>query len=158
MNCLNKTKKITLSGITIALYVVTMYFTQGFAFGQYQVRLSTSLYSLGYIFPFLVIPMGIANFISNTLMGGLGLFDMFGGAIVGIITTGLSALIKIYKLPKVLLIFPVLLIPSLMVPIWLSILLNLPYGILLSSLLIGQAISSVVGYILVIILEKRIHI
>jgi len=153
---LNKTKKITLSAMMIALYVVIMCFTQGFAFGQYQVRIATSLYSLGYMFPFLVIPMGVANLISNTLMGGLGMFDMLGGAIVGIIATGLTALIRKYKLPKILLLFPVALIPSLLVPIWLSILIHTPYMLLLVSLLVGQSIASGVGYVLVTVLEKRV--
>jgi len=153
---LNKTKKITLSAMMVALYVVIMYFTQGFAFGQYQIRIATSLYSLGYMFPFLVIPMGVANLISNTLMGGLGIFDMLGGAIVGIIATGLTALIRKYKLPKILLLFPVALVPSLLVPIWLSILIHVPYMVLLVSLLVGQSIASGIGYVLVSVLEKRV--
>lgn len=153
---MNKTKKITLSAMMVALYVVIMYFTQGFAFGQYQIRIATSLYSLGYMFPFLVIPMGVANLISNTLMGGLGIFDMLGGAIVGIIATGLTALIRKYKLPKILLLFPVALVPSLLVPIWLSILIHVPYMVLLVSLLVGQSIASGIGYVLVSVLEKRV--
>ena len=52
-NTMTKTRKITISAIVIALYVVIMVITQSFAFGAIQVRLATSLYSLSYIFPFL---------------------------------------------------------------------------------------------------------
>jgi hypothetical protein len=48
--------------------------TQSFAFGQYQIRISTALYGLSAIFPFLIVPFGLANMFSNLVMGGLGLW------------------------------------------------------------------------------------
>ena len=72
-------KKITVSAVVIAAYVVVMFLTQSFAFGQYQIRIATGLYALAAIYPFLILPLGLANFLSNTLMGGLGLPDMIGG-------------------------------------------------------------------------------
>ena len=41
------------------------------------------------LFPFLIIPLGIANCLSNTIMGGLGPLDMLGGGCVGILTCSL---------------------------------------------------------------------
>lgn len=151
---MNRTQKLTLSAMVIALYVIIMYVTQGFAFGQYQVRIATSLYGLGYLFPFLIVPLGVANLISNTLMGGLGILDMLGGAIVGLITTSLIVLVKKIKLPKLLIILPIALIPTLLVPMWLSFLIHVPYIILVISLFLGQVISGIVGYILVRTLER----
>lgn len=151
---MNKTRKLTISAMMITLFVVIMYFTQGFAFGQYQIRIATALYSLGYLFPFLVVPMGVANLISNTLMGGLGIFDMVGGAIVGLITTSLMVLIKRYRFPKMLVILPVTIVPTLLVPIWLSMLIHVPYVVLAISLAVGQGISAIVGYMLVRVLER----
>lgn len=145
-------KKITISGIVIALYVVIMFFTQGVAFGQYQIRLATSLYALAAIHPFLIIPLGIANFLSNTLMGGLGPLDMFGGLIAGILTASSCYLLR--KINITLVAIPVLLIPSLLVPIWLSYLLNLAYGALVLSVGIGQILPSIIGILLVKYLEK----
>lgn len=49
---LSKTRKLTISALCIALYVVIMIYTQSFAFGQYQIRIATSLYGLSAIFPF----------------------------------------------------------------------------------------------------------
>ncbi|SMC20732.1 Uncharacterized membrane protein [Clostridium acidisoli DSM 12555] len=147
-------KKICISGIVIAIYVVVMYFTQGFAFGQYQIRIATALYALGGIYPFLILPMGLSNLISNTLMGGLGPFDMFGGALVGIITTALVYLIRKLKLNDWFITLPVIFVPGLIVPIWLSYLTHTPYKILALSLCIGQIIPSIVGVLLVKQIKK----
>ena len=46
-------------------------------------------------------------------------------------------------------IVPVTLIPALVVSIWLSKLIGVPYVALASSLLVGQAIAGVVGALLV---------
>ena len=112
---ISNVKKITISGIVIAAYVVLMFLTQSFAFGQYQIRIATSIYALSSIFPFLIIPLGLANFLSNTLMGGLGLPDMIGGFIVGILTAGSCFYLR--KINSYLVALPILIIPTLCVPI-----------------------------------------
>lgn len=76
---MSRVQKLTFSAMVIALYVTVMYFTQSFSFGAYQIRIATALYALSYLFPFLVLPFGLANFIANMLFGGLGILDMFGG-------------------------------------------------------------------------------
>ena len=86
---MDRVQKMTFSAMVIALYVTVLYFTQSFSFGAYQIRIATALYALSYLFPFLVLPLGLANFIANMLFGGLGLLDMFGGCMVGIVTTSL---------------------------------------------------------------------
>ena len=91
-----QTQKLTIAGICIALYIAVMMCTQTFAFGQYQVRIATAMYGLSAIFPFLIVPFGIANVISNTIMGGLGPLDVIGGGIVGIVTTSVIVLAKKY--------------------------------------------------------------
>ena len=93
-----KTQKLTISAICIALYLVVMLCTQSFAFGQYQVRIATALYGLSYIFPFLVVPFGIANVISNLVMGGLGPVDAIGGFFMGVLTSGVIAMGRRYGL------------------------------------------------------------
>lgn len=141
-------KKITISALIIAIYVVVMYITQGFAFGQYQIRVATSLYALSYVYPFLVLPLGLANFLSNTIMGGLGIFDMLGGAVAGILTAGIVYLIRKYELNEWLIAVPIIFIPGLLVPVWLSYLLNLPYTALAISICIGQIIPGLLGVII----------
>jgi uncharacterized membrane protein len=124
-----------------------MYFTQSFAFGPYQVRIATSLYGLAYLFPFLILPLGIANFLSNVL-GGLGVVDMIGGCLVGILTSAIIVLVKQLNLPKWCCALPIILVPGTIVPIWLSVINHLPYGMLVASLSIGQVIPAVTGVIL----------
>jgi uncharacterized membrane protein len=136
------TKKLAISGLIIAIYVVVMYLTQSFAFGQYQVRIATGLYALAYHFPFLVIPLGAANLLSNTVMGGLGIYDMLGGFAVGLLTAGSIVLLKKVTKNRFIVLLPIAIIPSLVVPIWLSILLSIPYLILIVSVGVGQFISA----------------
>jgi uncharacterized membrane protein len=147
-------KKLTISSMIVAIYVVMMFLTQGFAFGQYQIRISTSIYAIAAIHPFLIIPLGIANCLSNILMGGLGPLDMIGGLVVGILTSSGCYLLR--KINIFLVGIPILLLPTLLVPLWLSYLLNIPYSILVISVGVGQIIPSIFGVILVKYLEKLI--
>lgn len=147
-----ETKKLAISGVVISAYIVVMFFTQSFAFGEYQIRIATSLYALSSIYPFLIIPLGMSNFMSNTLMGGLGLPDMIGGFFVGILTA--SGCYYLKKIHVYLVAIPILIIPTLLVPVWLSYLLHIPYLILVINIGIGQILPSIVGVMLVRYLEK----
>jgi uncharacterized membrane protein len=154
MQNLNRTKKLTVSAVVMALYVVLMYLTQSFSFGQYQVRIATALYALAYLFPFLTVPLGLANLLSNLMMGGFGFFDVFGGGLAGILTAGCCALLGKYRINRWLVALPVALIPALLVSTWLSYLLALPYVAMAASLLVGQIIAGLVGALLVRALWK----
>jgi uncharacterized membrane protein len=149
-----KTQKLTCSAVVIALYVVLMYLTQSFAFGQYQVRIATALYATAYLFPFLTVPLGLANLLSNLVLGGFGFFDIFGGGLAGILTAGGCALLGKFRCNRWLVILPVALIPALLVSTWLSYLLELPYTAMAASLLVGQIIAGFVGALLVRALWK----
>lgn len=157
MKNMSKTQKMTFSAMIIAIYVVIMFFTQSFAFGAYQIRIATAMYALSYLFPFLVIPLGLSNLISNMIMGGMGIFDIVGGCIVGIVTSGLIVQIRRLNLNKWLMIIPIILVPGLGVATWLSYLLNMPYSALALSLCIGQITPAICGVILVKALEKVLY-
>jgi len=154
MKNLNKTQKLTMSAIVMAVYIVVMFFTQSFAFLQYQVRIATAIYSVAYLFPFLVVPLGLANLLSNMLMGGLGFFDIVGGGLVGIATAGCCALLGKLKAPVWTTALPVFLIPALGVSLWLSGIIGVPYWALAASLLVGQGIAGIVGALLVKALKQ----
>ena len=153
---MSKTKKLTISAIVIALYVVIMTITQSFSFGAIQIRLATSLYALAYIFPFLVLPLGVSNLLSNMLLGGLSIFDILGGGFVGILTALLVYCVRKYKLNITLTILPIIFIPGLIVPIWLSMILNVPYSALAVSLCLGQVIPAILGSFLIKVLKDKI--
>ncbi|PWM78585.1 MAG: QueT transporter family protein [Phascolarctobacterium sp.] len=150
----SNTQKITIAGMCIALYIAIMLCTQSFAFGQYQVRIATAMYSLSAIFPFLILPFGLANIISNTIMGGLGPLDMIGGGIVGVVTTYLIAALKRRGCGNWCILMAITLVPGLGVPVWLSVLLDIPYLVLVSTLLVGQFVCGIAGMALVTALEK----
>lgn len=148
------TKKMTVCGLCLAVYIVVMLVTQGFAFGQYQIRIATAFYGLAAIFPFTVVVFGLANLISNFIMGGLGPIDAIGGCIVGLVTTGGIVLGKRLGLGNWIVIPFIALVPSLVVPLWLAPMLHLPYELLVSSRLFGQSISAFVSFFLVNALER----
>lgn len=151
---LTQTQKLTISGMVMALYIVVLGVTQGISFGAYQIRIATSLYALGWLYPFLVIPLGLANMLSNVLFGGLGPLDMIGGGLVGIATTFLITLIRKKNGNIWLAALPIFLLPGLGVPIWLSVLLNIPYLPLALNLCIGQIIPAICGVFLIRILSR----
>lgn len=146
---LSKTQKLTFSGAVMAIYIVLMYLTQSFAFGQYQVRIATAIYSVAYLFPFLVVPLGLANLLSNMLMGGLGFFDIVGGGLVGLLTAGSCAWLGRHRHSQWLTAVPIALIPALGVSSWLSYLLSVPYWIMAGGLLVGQVVAGIAGALLV---------
>lgn len=149
------TRKLTISAMVVALYIVLIYVTQGISFGAYQIRIATSLYALAYAFPFLIIPMGIGNLISNFLFGGLGILDMVGGFGVGVLTTSLIVLMRRFGLTAWWAALPIILVPALCVPLWLSPLIGVPYWALVMNLLVGQTIPGIVGATLVKALVSR---
>lgn len=154
---MSKVQKLTVSAMVMALYVVVLYFTQSFSFDAYQIRIATSLYALAYLFPFLVLPLGFANFIANFLFGGLGLLDWFGGCFVGIIVTAIIVLIRRKGWSRWLMILPIILVPGLGVSSYLSYLLHVPYSVLATSLCIGQSVPAVCGVVLVNVLQRALY-
>ena len=154
---MSKTRKLTISALFIALYIVLMYFNQAFAFGAIQVRVATALYALNWIFPFLIIPSALANMLSNILFGGLGPIDAIGGAIVGIVTAGSIVLLKKQGMKDILVVLPITFVPGIGVPLYLSKLLELPLLPLIASLIVGQAIAAFCGWILIKALQKHTY-
>jgi len=143
---MSKVQKLTVSAMVMALYVVVLYFTQSFSFGAYQIRIATALYALAYLFPFLVLPLGFANFIANFLFGGLGLLDWFGGCFVGIIVTAIIVLIRRKGWSRWLMILPIILVPGLGVPSYLSYLLHVPYSVLAACASVSPYLRSAVSF------------
>ena len=151
-NKLNPTQKLVLSAIIMALYIAILFISQAISFGAIQMRLA--LYGLTYIFPFLVVPLSLANAIANSF-GGLGLIDVVGGFCASFLATGSIYLIRKIKLSSWFIVLPILLVPSLVVPIWLSALLKLPYVALVINLILGQLVPAILGAVLVHELAKR---
>ena len=146
---MSRIEKICFSSLIIALYVSLIFLAQGISYGAIQVRVATCLYALGYLFPFLPFPLFLANVISNLLFGGLGSIDILGGGVVGYFATRVACIMGLKRLNEWNLIFPIVLIPGLLVPTWLSIILNIPYFPLAISVCLGQIIPSILGVLLI---------
>ncbi|MDU4959380.1 MAG: QueT transporter family protein [Sporomusaceae bacterium] len=146
---MSTSRQLAISGLVMAGYIAAMLLTQGVAFGQYQIRLATALYALSALHPFLIIPLAVANMLSNLLLGGLGLVDAVGGGLVGLATATLVQLVSRWRLNDWAIAVPIIFCPGLLVPVWLSYLLGIPYGALAVSLVIGQIVPAIAGVILV---------
>ena len=72
-------RRLTLSAVVMAAYVAVMYLTQSFAFGAVQIRIATALYALAYLFPFLTLPLALANSLSNLSWAGWGCWTSAAG-------------------------------------------------------------------------------
>jgi len=114
---MNSIKRLTASGIIIATYINLMYLSQFLSFGQFRIRIADCTYGLCFVYPFLVVPMGIANAMSCVFVGGLGPIDMIGWMIVGILTSAGICIIKRFQLNEWFIVAPVIAIPGLLVPI-----------------------------------------
>ena len=154
---MSRVQKLTFSAMVMALYIVILYFTQSFSFGAYQIRIATSLYALSYLFPFLVLPLGLANFISNMLFGGFGIVDMLGGCIVGMVAAACIVLIRRKNWNRMLIAVPIVLVPGLGVATYLSYFLAMPYPLMALNLCIGQLLPSVAGVALVGALARAVR-
>ncbi|WP_080146933.1 QueT transporter family protein [Marinilactibacillus piezotolerans] len=152
------TRKLAISALVIALYVVILAATASFSFGAYQIRIATSLYALSYLFPFLVFPLGLANALSNFFFGGLGLIDIAGGFVIGLLVSGLIAFIRVFGLPRWLIALPIIFVIGFGIPSYLSFLLGVPYWALASNLVVGQIIPGIAGVLLVNVLEKPLKV
>ncbi len=144
-----KTEEMTFSALIMAAYMVCMYGTQWFAFGFYQIRIATALYAMAFFYPFLILPLGLANMLSNMLMGGMGAADIAGGLFVGIMTSGLVFLTAERGGKPWMAALPIFFVPSLLVPVWLSWILHIPYLILALHIAVGQAVPAAGGILLI---------
>ena len=70
------------------------------------------------------------------------------------IATALYALAYLFPF---LMILPIILVPGLGVPSYLSYLLHVPYSVLATSLCIGQSVPAVCGVVLVNVLQRALY-
>ena len=153
---MNSIRKLTVSGLFVALYLVLMYFNQSFAFGALQVRVATALYALNWHYSFLVIPSMLANLLSYLLFGGLGIVDIVGGGIIGLSTALVIRLLRQRQAPMRSVVFAVALIPGVGVPLYLHTLIHVPLLPLILSVVSGQLIAGLIGYFLLAAVSRHL--
>lgn len=132
---------------TFSIYIAIMYITQDFAFQENHIRLATSLYALGAVNPFYIIPIAFADLYSNMLIGGLGIWGGIGGFLTGIIGAGGCYFIKKRYYRDSYVFFPILLV-GFIIPIWLCPFLGLEYMEILPNTVLGQVIPALFALLL----------
>lgn len=124
-----------------AVYIMIMYITKDFAFQGSYLRLATSLYALGAINPFYIIPIALADLYSNVLIGGLGFWGGIGGFITGVIGAGGCYYIKKRYGRDNYVFYPILLV-GFIIPIWLCPAIGANYFEVLPNVVLGQVIPA----------------
>ena len=87
----------------------------------------------------------------------LGLAQLGTGGLPGHHVTAIIVLIRRKGWSRWLMILPIILVPGLGVPSYLSYLLHVPYSVLATSLCIGQSVPAVCGVVLVNVLQRALY-
>lgn len=145
------TRKIAISGLVIAAYVAATLLLGSISYGQIQVRFSTGLYVLAHFYPFLVVPLGLANAIAN-FFGPFGIYDALGGFVVGVLTSWAVTKMK----ADLLVPLPVALVVPAVVGSYLFLLLRVPFLPLLLYLLAGQTIAAYTAGLILVKVFRRL--
>lgn len=134
MNTRNLVRNAVLAGLYAAVSLVL----PATALANY--RLTTALYVLAAIDPALIPGLAIGNAIAGIPQGPL---DVILGFVVGALTSAVCAYTGRRWAP-----LAVLVIPTVIVPIWLGWLYHVPYLAVLPVLAWGQAWSALLGWLL----------
>lgn len=130
-----RTNLLTRNALVAALYAATALLLPATALANY--RLSTALYVLAAWNPALIPGLALGNALAGLPQGGL---DVVLGAVVGLLTARACA-----RLGPRLAPLAVLVVPTLIVPLWLGVLFSVPYVVVVPILLKGQAVSALLA-------------
>ncbi len=134
------------NAIVAALYASIALVLPATAVANY--RLTTALYVLATFDRQLIPGLAVGNSLAGIPQGPV---DIIGGFVIGLITAGACALLPALATPVA-----VLALPTIFVPIWLSLLSHTPYLAVLPVVATGQALSAVLAWIVVIPAGRRI--
>ncbi|KNF09877.1 protein of unknown function DUF988 [Gottschalkia purinilytica] len=151
------TKFITKASAIAAIYVILVLLEiplGTLAFGNIQIRIAEGLTLLPLIESAAIPGVFVGCIISNIILAsvsGLGAIDIIGGSLVTLIAAYITS-----KMPnKVLGSLPPIILNGLIVSIWVSYFLNIPYLITSISIGIGELIAvSVFGNVAIYVYNK----
>lgn len=134
--------KLVQQAFIMALYVALNMAMGALSFGTVQVRISTGLYALALGNPSMILPLTLANVISN-LSSPFGVIDWGIGAICGVTVTYTLSKMK----SKKFILIPIIVFPMIFVSFMLNKMTQAPLQILFMNVGIGQFISGLTGYV-----------
>lgn len=132
------TRTLTRNAILAALYAAIALILPATAAANY--RLATALYVLAAWNPALIPGLALGNALAGLPQGPV---DMLLGGVVGALTSWACWRVGPKWAPVA-----VLVVPSLLVPTWLSLLFHVPYLVVLPVVAQGQALSALLGWML----------
>ncbi len=145
-------RSVARAAIIAAIYVVLTLAFAPFSYGPVQVRVSEALTVLPIFFPEAIPGLFIGCLLAN-VMGGLGVWDIFGGSLVTLL-----AAIGTYLLRRSWLAYAVpVLANAFLVSAYLAPLFHVPYWATVLYVGLGEAVAvGAFGVPLAIILRKRL--
>ena len=147
-----QTKVIVRTGIIAALYIALTGVLAPLSFGPLQFRASEALTVLPILYPEAVPALFIGVLLSNMFFGGLGLLDIIGGSLATLIAAYLTYR---YRKHWFAYLSPIV-VNALVVSVYLSVLLKLPYIPTVLSIGASEAVVVyVLGFPLVQYLKRR---
>lgn len=133
------------NAILAAVYAALALLLPATAFANY--RLTTALYALAAFNAGLIPGLALGNALAGAPQGAI---DIVLGGIVGLATSWSCSRLNPWMSP-----LAVLVVPTLVVPSWLSVLFSVPYKAVVPVLLTGQAVSALLAWIAIVPLGLR---
>ncbi len=135
-------REIALTALFTAMYAIGVIFLAPISFWIYQVRVADALLPLSMVFGFpAVIGLSLGCFVAN-LYGGLGIIDIFGGAIANFAACTLAWLIGSEgTVRRILGCLVETVITTVIVGSYLSVIFGMPIEASLLGIFIGSLIS-----------------
>lgn len=145
--------KMIRASIIGALYVVLTYALAPVSYGPVQLRVSEALTVLPILYPEAIPGLFVGTMVANVL-GGLGLWDIFGGSLVTLVAAWLTFRFR----DSIIAFLSPVVLNAFLISLYFSVLYGVPYW--LTVLSIGASEALVVfglGYPLLRLLRRRMR-
>ncbi len=129
-------RKLVRAAIIAALYVVLVWLLAPVSFGPFQFRAAEALTLLPMLFPEAIPGLYIGVLLANTL-GGLGLWDIFGGSLVTLLAAYITW--RYRDKPLIAYLSPIVL-NAFLISLYLHYVFTLPYWALVLSIGASEAV------------------
>ncbi len=146
-------KSLARAALIAAVYVVLVYAFQPVSFGVIQLRVAEALTVLPVLFPEAIAGLYVGVLLAN-ILGGLGLWDIFGGSLVTLIAAYVTYR---YRDSWIAYASPIV-FNALLISIYLHFIFAQPYLLVAVSIGISQSIVVLfIGVPLIHFLKSKLH-
>src|SRR2546422_10198696 len=139
------TRWLASNALLAAVYAAVALVLPATAFANY--RLTPALYALAAFNSGLIPGLALGNALAGIPQGPL---DILLGGVIGLVTAWVCSRVNPWASPLAILI-----VPTLVVPLWLSVLFSAPYKAVAVGLLTGQAFSALLAWVVIVPLGLR---